>query len=171
MANTGLGMVLKMDSAELFAPVWQQLRYVLPQLALLIVLALLLLRGLLLPMIRRVTQAEMQARQLSDTLRPNERHLQAILDHVDEGIITIDARGSVQVFNPTAERLFGYRSAEVVGQNIAMLMPEPYHSEHDDYLARYLKSGEAHVIGTGRELIAKRKDRQPVPHGFARFRV
>ena len=158
VGNTGLGMVLKMDSAELFAPVWQQLRYVLPLLALLIVLVLLLLRGLLLPMIRRVTQAEMQARQLSDTLRPNERHLQAILDHVDEGIITIDARGSVQVFNPTAERLFGYRSAEVVGQNIAMLMPEPYHSEHDDYLARYLKGGEAHVIGTGRELIAVRKD-------------
>ena len=75
-----------------------------------------------------------------------------------DGVLTIDEQGIVQSMNPAGERLFGYAAAAVIGQNIKMLMPEPYRGEHDGYLARYRPSGEAHVIGVGREVQGQRKD-------------
>ncbi len=84
--------------------------------------------------------------------------LQAILDTVVDGVITIDELGKLETFNPAAERIFGYTADEVVGRNVRMLMPEPYQGEHDSYLARYRATGEARIIGTGREVMGLRKD-------------
>lgn len=84
--------------------------------------------------------------------------LQTILDTVVDGVITIDELGKMETFNPAAERIFGYAAAEVVGRNIKMLMPEPYHGEHDACIARYHSSGEARIIGSGREVVGLRKD-------------
>ncbi len=87
----------------------------------------------------------------------------AILDTVQNPIITIDAAGIVHSMNSVAERDFGYAVTEVIGKNIKMLMPEPYHDQHDGYLRRYLKEGAPRIIGRGREVVAKRKDGTTFP--------
>ena len=89
--------------------------------------------------------------------------LNALVTHAADGIITIDAEGTVRLFNPAAERLFGYRAEEVMGRNVSMLMPEPYHSEHDGYMRRYLETGERRIIGIGREVSGRRKDGAVIP--------
>ncbi len=91
-------------------------------------------------------------------LRDGAARLQAVLDTVVDGIITINDRGIVGTVNPAAEHLFGYAATEIIGQNISMLMPEPYHSQHDGYIAHYCATGEARVIGIGREVVGRRKN-------------
>jgi len=98
-----------------------------------------------------------------ETLRRSEAEIRAVLETVVDGIITIDEKGIVQSFNPAAARIFGYSSDEVIGQNIAILMPEPDGSQHDDYLGNYLRTGEKKIIGIGREVIGKRKDGTTFP--------
>ena len=88
-----------------------------------------------------------------------DQRVRAIMDNVTDGIITIDTQGLVESYNAAAERLFQYSAAEVIGKNVKMLMPEPYKSQHDHYLARYGKSGERHCLGQGfREVEGQRKD-------------
>ena len=84
--------------------------------------------------------------------------LRAILDTAVDAIVSIDGRGLIQTINPATERMFGYTSAELIGQNVNMLMPSPYQEEHDGYLALYKQTGEKRIIGTGREVRARRKD-------------
>ncbi len=87
-----------------------------------------------------------------------EHHLHDILDNISDSIITIDNKGSILSFNNTVEDMFGYRSAELIGKNIKMLMPSPYTEMHDSYLANYLKTGQAHIIGKTREIEGLRKN-------------
>lgn len=82
----------------------------------------------------------------------------AILETAVEGIATIDPDGTVRLFNRAAEAMFGYDASEVIGQNVNMLMPEPYHEQHDGYLSHYVDTGEKRIIGIGREVLGKRKD-------------
>lgn len=83
--------------------------------------------------------------------------LELIVQTAPDAIITADASGIVLSFSPAAERIFGYGEAELVGQNLSFLMPEPYRSGHDGYMERYLQTHEPHVIGIGREVRAQRK--------------
>jgi len=106
-------------------------------------------------------------RRESRERRNSEERLRAVVDTAADGIITIEANGSIQSFNPAAERLFGHAAHEVIGRNVSLLMPEPHRSGHDGYLQRYLESGEPHVIGVGREVTAQRKDGSPIPVGLA----
>ena len=89
--------------------------------------------------------------------------LKAIIDTAIDGIITIDDKGIVETINPAAADLFGYDPQEVIGQNVKMLMPSPYHEEHDGYLTRYIKTNEPHIIGIGREVEGKKKDGTTFP--------
>jgi sigma-B regulation protein RsbU (phosphoserine phosphatase) len=91
-------------------------------------------------------------------LRDIETKLHAIFDTVADGLIVIGESGAIQLFTAGAERLFGYRQDEVLGQNVKMLMPSPYREAHDGYLATYLGTGIKKIIGTGREVSGRRKN-------------
>ncbi|HVY79588.1 MAG TPA: PAS domain S-box protein [Steroidobacteraceae bacterium] len=84
--------------------------------------------------------------------------LQAVMEAALEAIVLIDRHGIITGFNRSAERLFGYPAAEVLGRNVSVLMAEPYRSSHDDYIARYETTRIPHIIGVGREVEARRKD-------------
>ena len=84
--------------------------------------------------------------------------LRGILESAVAAIITIDGRGLIESVNSATERLFGYEAAELEGQNIKILMPEPYRAEHDGYIANYADTGVKKIIGIGREVFGRRKD-------------
>ncbi|NWK80110.1 PAS domain S-box protein [Aquitalea sp. LB_tupeE] len=115
--------------------------------------------------------ALLRYRQLAAEKSAGEARLQAVVDTAVDGIISMDARGRVLEMNRAAELMFGWQSAELVGRNINMLMPEPYRSGHDAYLAHYLQTGDARVIGVGREVSARRKDGSVFPIRLAVGRV
>jgi diguanylate cyclase (GGDEF)-like protein/PAS domain S-box-containing protein len=159
----GLGMVLKMDSAELYAPVWNEARRLLPLLVLVLVGAVLLLRWLLVPLVARLVRSEQQSRETSNRLSDSESRIHAVLDNVDEGIVTTSESGTIELFNPGAERLFGLRQEEAVGQHISLLMPEPYRNQYTTSVEHYLRTGKIHRVGMGLEVLGLRKNGETFP--------
>ena len=103
------------------------------------------------------------ARQALQGLAEREAHLASILDTVPDAMIVIDDRGVMQSFSAAAERLFGWTADEAVGRNVSMLMPAPYHDEHDAYIDRYKATGERRIIGIGRVVVGERKDGSTFP--------
>jgi two-component system sensor kinase FixL len=87
----------------------------------------------------------------------------AIVNSVVDAVITINDEGLIQSFNNAAQKMFGYTYDEVKDKNVKILMPEPYSDRHNAYLAQYIITNETHIIGTGRELVAKRKDGTTFP--------
>lgn len=93
--------------------------------------------------------------------------LSALLNAAADAMVLIDERGVVTRFNAAAERVFGYAAGDIVGHNVSMLMPQPYRREHDSYLERYQSTGDPHVMGVGREVVAQRKDGSTFPIDLA----
>ena len=95
------------------------------------------------------------------------RKLQAMLESAVDAIITIDGAGIITTVNPAAARLFGYPESEFLGRNVHFLMPEPYHSAHDGYIANYRSTGDRKIIGVGREVTGRRQDGSTFPMHLA----
>jgi two-component system, LuxR family, sensor kinase FixL len=112
-----------------------------------------------------------RARRVTDTsvseLAARQAHLRSILDTVLDATVVIEKDGTITSFNAAAVRQFGYTEAEVVGQNVRLLMPEPYRREHDGYMERYLTTGEKRIIGIDRVVVGRRKDGSTFPMKLA----
>jgi two-component system sensor kinase FixL len=98
-----------------------------------------------------------------DTLLVSEERWRSVIDSAVDGIVVIDSHGIIEVFNRSAERMFGYSGAEIVGKSINLLMPSPYKDEHDGYIASYLRTGKKKIIGVGREVVGRRRDGSTFP--------
>lgn len=105
--------------------------------------------------------------QTERALRTREAHLRSILDTVPDATVVIDEQGLITSFSAAAVRQFGYTEAEVLGRNVNMLMPEPYHHEHDGYIERYIKTAEKRVIEIDRVVVGLRKDGSTFPMKLA----
>ena len=99
---------------------------------------------------------EIEQRTLA--IKESEARNKGVVETAVDGIVSINSKGEILLFNPAAERLFGYSAAEVMGKNVKMLMPAPFSHEHDGYLKNHVKTGSSSIIGKGREVTGLRKD-------------
>jgi PAS domain S-box-containing protein len=108
-----------------------------------------------------------EQRRIQAALQESTERLQAVLSSAVDGIVLIDTAGIIQSINPAGQKMFGYDSAEVLGRNVKMLMPPPWREEHDGYLSHYLATGEARIIGIGRQVEGRRRDGSTFPLDLA----
>lgn len=112
---------------------------------------------------RRNAELEEIVSQRTQALREKHEHLEAIWDSAFDAIITIDGEGVIETINRAAEKMFGYSGAEMIGQNVKLLMPSPFREQHDGYLRHYRDTGQARILDVPRELVARRKDGSTFP--------
>ncbi|MGE4296769.1 MAG: PAS domain S-box protein [Desulfovibrionaceae bacterium] len=112
-------------------------------------------------------ELEKAKKELEEKVEERTAYLRGIIDTANSGIIVIDAQGLINEFSPAAQEIFGYTREEILGKSIKMLMPEPYRSEHDQYIRNYLKGGPAKVLGTLTVVPALRKDGTQFPMEIA----
>lgn len=105
-----------------------------------------------------IKQDVTERERINHELAMSESRMRSVLETAADGIITTDEKGIIQSVNPAAERLFGYSGRELIGSNVKILMPEPYHSRHDQYIRDYFKKEQAQVIAFGREVMGRHKD-------------
>ncbi len=108
-------------------------------------------------------RARIETEASASGLAQREAHLRSILETVPDAMVVIDEKGLVRDFSSAAERMFGWSAREVIGRNVSTLMPEPYRSGHDNYLAHYYRTGEKRIIGKGRVVVGQRRDGSTFP--------
>ncbi|OCW55751.1 hypothetical protein AWJ14_14795 [Hoeflea olei] len=110
-------------------------------------------------------------RRSAAALAASKAELAGIIDNAVDGIVSIDTGGTILSVNPACEKMFGYRRDEMIGRNVKMLMPRHYSDHHDSYIANYHRTGEAKIIGIGREMEGLRKDGSVFPLDLAVARI
>lgn len=123
--------------------------------------------GLVARTLAGIIEASRSAQKLADS----EARLKAVLNTAVEGIVTIDSAGVVESFNRAAENIFGFQASEIIGHSVDILQPPDISVRHQEYIERYLETGEAHVIGIGREVMGRKKDGSLLPLYLAVSRV
>ncbi|AMK74892.1 MULTISPECIES: PAS domain S-box protein [Methylomonas] len=118
---------------------------------------------------RKAAEAELlkYREHLEELVAMATTEVKAIVQTAVNGVISIDSSGLIRMFNPAAEKLFGWTSAEIVGKNVSLLMPEPDASAHDSYIQHFLATNQAKILGIEREVIAQRKDGSRFPANLA----
>ena len=104
-----------------------------------------------------------ESKRVERELRESSARLRAVVETAVDGVILIDSRGRILMFNPACERLFQYRADEVMHENVKLLMPPPYSVEHDGYIRNFIETGHRKIIGIGREVVGRRKDGSTFP--------
>lgn len=112
---------------------------------------------------KRLKAHKKKVMELNRELDHTTTFIETVTDNLLDGLVTIDSLGTIQTLNPAVEKLFGYKLEELYGENISILMPEPYRGQHDTYLENYLSDGVPKIIGLGREVIGLRKDGTTFP--------
>jgi PAS domain S-box-containing protein len=113
------------------------------------------------------SESYQELRQAQEALRETSGRLQAVLNAALDGIVLIDPAGIIQLVNPAVQKLFGYAPEELLGKNVKVLMPAPWRQEHDGYLSHYRETGEARIIGIGRQVEGQRRDGSTFPLDLA----
>ncbi len=114
-----------------------------------------------------IVQDVTEQKKKEQSLFENQARMQAIIDTAADAIIVIDTAGIIEEFSPAAELIFGYSKEDVLGKNVKMLMPDPDHSQHDQYLTNYYRTGIQKVVNNKREVTARRKDGTTFPIDLA----
>jgi two-component system, LuxR family, sensor kinase FixL len=112
-----------------------------------------------------------ESREIIGAIKENEYRLRAVLDSTLDAIVTIDHEGVIMDANPATLKMFGYRLDELIGSNVSVFMPSPHREQHGNYVSRYLETGEARIIGIGREVRGVRKDGSVFPLELAVSRI
>jgi PAS domain S-box-containing protein len=155
--SSGLGVVVKLDTAELYGPIRTQLEYAIGLLAILVISGLVLLRSQLIPLVSALLQAKRDA-------HASEAKIRAMVDNVADGLITIDEQGTIVSFNPAAAAMFGYTPEEANGKNVTILIPLRLRRSHALGMQRYARTGEAVILGMdGVEISGRKRDGSEFP--------
>jgi len=149
IGNLGLGIVVKMDTAEVFQPIREQLQLALGLLLLLAGGGTVLLRA--------------QIRPLAGSLRESREQFRAVTETASDAIISADDGGRITYFNHAAERMFGTPAKRALGQPLTLLMPERLHEPHRLGLQKFLATGQGRIIGKTLEMVARNKDGKEFP--------
>ncbi|HEX4798566.1 MAG TPA: PAS domain S-box protein [Burkholderiales bacterium] len=149
VGDLGLGMVVKIDAAEIFQPIREQLQIVVVLLLLLVAGGTVLLRS--------------QVKPLAADLRESREQFRAVTETASDAIISADGQGKIIYFNRAAERILGYSAKEALGQPLTLLMPERFQGPHRRGFERFLATGQAQIIGKTLELVARNKDGTEFP--------
>lgn len=158
LADTGLGLVLKIDAADLYRPVSRQIFNVLPALAVLIAFGVMALRWLVMPLVKKLAVSEQAANQSHANLVDKENRIRAIFENIGDGIVVINSKGVIEAANPSLEQIFGYTAQDVIGLNVSLLMPGSEDDQHSHQFQSLLPTDELGGVGVVREVTAVRKD-------------
>ena len=159
----GLGIVLKIDQAELYQPVIEQLKFIAPLLAALVMVGMLLLNFLVRPLVRKLVDSERAARDANALLRDSEARFTNIVNLAADAIISVDEEQRILIFNQGAERIFGYAAAEILGQALDKLLPERFADTHHPYVRQFTTESTARDMNWRPEISGRRKDGTEFP--------
>lgn len=155
--NQKIGFVIKSDLSEIYQPLRKQLAFVIPLLIIAILSGIVLIYWQISPLIHKIRRSSKQAKLA-------HARLKAVIDHIGEGVITINNQGIIESVNSKMLDIFGYTKNEIVGHNVKKLMPDRFQNQHEAGMKRYLETGYSNIIKKKNiELVGKNKNNNEFP--------